>query len=85
MQLKRITLSLFLAFAPSAFAAETDALPEVQVTAEKVQALPAPNTVGLDKNNLQHLRNVTSDSAGLMRDVPGVTFTTSCRSMPKLL
>lgn len=74
MQLKRITLSLALAFASNAFAAESAALPEVQVTADKPQPLPTPNTTGLDKSNLQHLRSVTSDSAGLLRDVPGVSL-----------
>ncbi|PIX05081.1 MAG: TonB-dependent receptor [Gallionellales bacterium CG_4_8_14_3_um_filter_54_18] len=74
MKLKRITVCLALAFAPSAFAAEPPTLPEVEVTAEKLQPLPAPNSTGLDKNNLRHLRSVTSDSASLMRDVPGVSL-----------
>jgi len=46
----------------------------VQVTAEKVKSLPSPNATGLDTNNLQRLRSITSDSASLLRDVPGVSL-----------
>lgn len=74
MQVKRITLCLALAFAPSAFAADVNSLPDVEVTANKLQPLPSNITTGLDKNNLQHLRAVTSDSASLLRDVPGVSL-----------
>ncbi|MFA6970772.1 MAG: TonB-dependent receptor [Gallionella sp.] len=74
MQLKRITLCVALAFAPNVFAAESAALPDVVVTAEKLQPLPSPSNAGLDKNSLLRLRTNTSDTARLLEDQPGVSL-----------
>ncbi|HCI52276.1 MAG TPA: TonB-dependent receptor [Gallionella sp.] len=72
MQLKRITLCVALAFAPSAFAAESAELPDVVVTAEKLN--PLPSNTGLDKRELQRLRTTTSDTARLLDGQPGVSL-----------
>ncbi len=72
MQLKRITLCVALAFAPNAFAAESTELPDVVVTAERLQSLPGNS--GLDKNSLVRLRTSTSDTARLLEDQPGISL-----------
>ncbi|MEI7455266.1 MAG: TonB-dependent receptor [Nitrosomonadales bacterium] len=74
MQLKRITLCVALAFAPSAFAAESTELPDVVVTAEKLQPLPASSSTGLNKKELLRLRTSTSDTARLLDGQPGVSL-----------
>lgn len=74
MQLKRTTLCVALAFAPSAFAAESAELPDVVVTAEKLQTLPASSSTGLDKKELLRLRTGTSDAARLLDGQPGVSL-----------
>lgn len=74
MQLKRITLCVALAFAPNAFAAESMELPDVVVTAVRLQSLPSNS--GLDKRGLMRLRTSTStsDTARLLEDQPGVSL-----------
>jgi len=72
MQLKRITFCIALAFAPGAFAAET--LPEVPVRSEALQPLPTASNDGLDQNSLTSKRTGTSDTASLLKDVPGVSL-----------
>lgn len=74
MQLKRITMCVALAFAPGAFAAETASMPEVSVTAERLQELPSPGNSGLDRQGLARLRTETSDTARLLEDQPGVSL-----------
>ncbi|MBK9161476.1 MAG: TonB-dependent receptor [Nitrosomonadales bacterium] len=74
MQFKRITLYVALAVAPNAFAAETATMPEVSVTAERLQPLPSLNNVGLDRDALDRQRTVTSDTAGLLDGQPGVSL-----------
>lgn len=74
MQFKRITICVALAFAPDALAAEPMVMPQIEVVAKKVRPLPLPTVSGLEKNNLQHLKAVTSDSASLLRDVPGINL-----------
>ncbi|MHB0927290.1 MAG: TonB-dependent receptor plug domain-containing protein, partial [Gallionellaceae bacterium] len=72
MQFKRITICVALAFAPSAFAAET--LPEVPVRSEALQPLPSTNNRGLEPESLKSKRAGTSDTASLLEDVPGVSL-----------
>lgn len=74
MQLKRITVCVALAFVPHAYAAETAALPEVTVSAEKIQSLPASSNSGLDKKSLLRLRTHSSDTARLLENQPGVSL-----------
>ena len=74
MKFKRLTICIALGVAPNVFAAETATLPEVQVTAEKLQPLPSPSNDGLDQNSLASKRISTSDSASLLGDVPGVSL-----------
>lgn len=73
MQFKRITICVALAVAPAVFAAETT-LPEVKVTAEKLQSLPALSDSALNSSNLGRLRTGTSDTARLLEGQPGVSF-----------
>ena len=74
MQLKRITLCIALAFAPNAFAAETATLPEIQVTAEKLQPLPALSDSALGETSIARQRASTSDTAKLLDGQPGVSL-----------
>ncbi|HXU92224.1 MAG TPA: TonB-dependent receptor [Gallionella sp.] len=74
MQLKRITVCVALAFAPGAFAAETATMPEVDVTAEKLQPLPSPANSRLDQKGLARLHTNTSDTAKLLDGQPGVSL-----------
>jgi hypothetical protein len=53
MQLKRIAICLALAFAQSAFAAENETMPEVEVKANRLEPLPAPSKSGLDNKGLE--------------------------------
>ncbi len=73
MQVKRITLCLALAFAPNTFAAESTTLPDVEVTAGKLQPLPSLTHSGLDNKGLVRLRSNTSDTAKLLDGQPGVS------------
>ena len=59
----------------SAFAEETFVLPEVVVKSQKNGAAPMPlNGIKLDEEILQSLKPATSDTAALLRDVPGVSL-----------
>ncbi|MDD2686049.1 MAG: TonB-dependent receptor plug domain-containing protein [Gallionella sp.] len=72
MQVKRISICLALAFAPSAFAAEPVVMPQVDVVAKKVQPLPSLNDTGLGQDSLVRLRTNTSDTAQMLDNQPGV-------------
>lgn len=74
MRMKRITVCVALTFVPNAFAAETIVLPEVNVSAEKMQSLPAASDIRLDKNSLLRMRSNTSDTATLLDGQPGVSI-----------
>ncbi|HET7833934.1 MAG TPA: TonB-dependent receptor plug domain-containing protein, partial [Gallionella sp.] len=74
MKLRRITVCVALAFSPVAFAEDPVTLPEVKVTAEKLQPLPSSNTVGLDQNGLARQRANTSDAARMLEGQPGVSM-----------
>lgn len=74
MKFKRITLCVALAAAPNAFAAGPATLPEVEVTAEKLQPLPALSDSALGGGNINHLRASTSDTARLLEDQPGISL-----------
>lgn len=76
MQLKRIVICVALAFAPGAFAAETTeaALPDVVVVGKKVQPLPALSDSVLGGSSIARQRAFTSDTASLLRDIPGVSL-----------
>jgi iron complex outermembrane receptor protein len=70
MSFKRMTLAAAIAALPfTAVAAET-ALQEVVVSAEK----DASGATRVDKTDLQTLRSATSDTATLLRDIPGVSL-----------
>ncbi len=72
MSCKRATLAAALAALPfSIFAAEPTLTPVV-VTASTEQAPPLATTVGAA--SVQTLRSATSDTASLLRDVPGVSL-----------
>ncbi|MDZ4218543.1 MAG: TonB-dependent receptor plug domain-containing protein [Methylobacter sp.] len=74
MQFKRITLCVALAFASNAFASETVTMPTVEVTADKLNSLPATNDRGLDADGLARKRIGTSDTASLLDGQPGVSL-----------
>ncbi len=70
MQVNKLTLCLALAFAPGAFAAESETMPQVDVTAAKLEDLPAPSAV----QAVEQKRVYTSDSAKLLDGQPGVSL-----------
>lgn len=70
MQVNKLTLCLALAFAPAAFAAESETMPQVDVTAAKLEDLPAPSAV----QAVEQKRVYTSDSAKLLDGQPGVSL-----------
>lgn len=70
MQVKKLTLCLALAFAPGAFAGESETMPQVDVTAAKLEDLPAPSAV----RTVEQKRVYTSDSAKLLDGQPGVSL-----------
>lgn len=74
LQFKRITICIALAFAPNAFADEAIVLPEVNVSAEKLEPLPSLSNSELTKNRLIRLRANTSDSAKLLEGEPGLSL-----------
>ncbi|MDP2142934.1 MAG: TonB-dependent receptor plug domain-containing protein [Gallionella sp.] len=74
MQFKRITLCVALAIAPNAFAAETASMPEVNVTANRLQPLPSSSNVGLDSGEINRRQTSTSDTASLLDGQPGVSL-----------
>lgn len=71
---KALVLALSAAFAQVSYAANETALPEVMVTAEKLQPLPSTGNQGLDPDSLSSKRVSTSDTASLLKDVPGVSL-----------
>ena len=78
MSFKLATLSAAVAALPFSVLAAEDAvaLPEVVVKAAKSDAAPvSPSESRLDAAALQGLRPATSDTASLLRDVPGVSLT----------
>ncbi|MBI5919899.1 MAG: TonB-dependent receptor [Nitrosomonadales bacterium] len=68
-----VEAALALSLAQAAYA-ENELLPEVQVSAEKLQPLPALTNSGLNQNNLLHLRTNTSDTAKMLDGQPGVSL-----------
>ena len=74
LKLKMRVAAVVLAVAPCAFAVETETMPEVEVRAENLPPLPAPDNSGLDQNSLERKRTNTSDSAKLLDGQPGVSF-----------
>jgi len=70
VKIKLSVLAVSLALGQMAWAAE-DALPQVEVTAIRDQAQSAAK---VDAAVLRALRPATSDSASLLRDVPGVSL-----------
>lgn len=74
LSLKMCVTAVALAAAPFAFAVETETMQEVEVRAEKLSPLPAPDNSGLDQNALERKRTNTSDTAKLLDGQPGVSF-----------
>jgi iron complex outermembrane receptor protein len=72
MQLKRISICLALAFSSNVFAVDSAELPEIVVTAEKLQ--PFPTTSGLDKQGVARQLTSSSDTAKLLEDQPGLSL-----------
>jgi iron complex outermembrane receptor protein len=72
MSCKRATLAAALAALPFSILAAEPILTPVVVTASKDQAPPLATTV--DAASVQTLRPATSDTASLLRDVPGVSL-----------
>jgi iron complex outermembrane recepter protein len=74
LQFKCIAMCIALAFASNAFADEVIELPEVNVSAEKLELLPSISHIELSESRLIRLRSNTSDSAKLLDDQPGVSL-----------
>jgi iron complex outermembrane receptor protein len=72
MSCKRATLAAALAALPFSILAAEPILTTVVVTASRDQAPPLATTV--DAASVQTLRSATSDTASLLRDVPGVSL-----------
>ena len=72
MSCKRATLAAVLAALPFSILAAEPTLTPVVVTASKEQTPPLATTV--DAAGVQTLRAATSDTASLLRDVPGVSL-----------
>ena len=72
MSFKRITLATVLATLPFALQAADQTMSEVVVRSTKDAA--AASATAVDKTSLQSLRSATSDTATLLRDVPGMSF-----------
>ncbi|MDD2774930.1 MAG: TonB-dependent receptor plug domain-containing protein [Gallionella sp.] len=70
MKAKRIVMCVALAFVPSVYAVET--LPEVVVTAEKIQPLPVAAKVAVNPS----MRAGSSDTAKLLENQAGVSLAT---------
>ena len=73
MSLKRATLAVAIAALPFTLHAADQTLSEVVVTGTP-DAAPAAAATTVDKASLQSLRSATSDTATLLRDVPGMSF-----------
>ena len=74
MKFKHLTICIALGIVPSAFAAETETLPEVEVIENKIQPLPALSDSALGETNVVRLRASTSDTAKLLDGQPGVSL-----------
>ena len=74
LKFKRISTCVALTFATSVFADEVVVLPEINVTAEKVELLPSLSYSELNGGGLMRLRSNTSDTARLLDDQPGVSL-----------
>lgn len=74
-QLRIIPLAVALALPQLAMAAEDKAttLPEVTVSASKAESLPLGATQ-VDKASMTRMKAATSDTASLLRDMPGVSL-----------
>jgi iron complex outermembrane recepter protein len=73
MKLKVSAVAVAFALAHGALAEETATMPEILVTADKMQPLPALTNSGLDENGLARKRTNTSDTAKLLDGQPGVS------------
>jgi iron complex outermembrane receptor protein len=71
MHFKRATLAAVIAALPCAAYAADTAMTEVVVTATKDEAQAATK---VDAASIQSMRSATSDTASLLRDVPGVSL-----------
>ena len=71
-RLSRRPLSLLLALLPLSALAQETSLSEVVVSSPKIE-VPL-NTTGVSAADLQQLRPATSDTASLLRNVPGVSL-----------
>lgn len=72
MSYRRITLAAAIAALPFTVSAADTAMQEVVIKATKEETAASAEKVGSE--TLQSLRSVTSDTATLLRDVPGVSF-----------
>lgn len=74
MQYRPFVLALFGVLGVSAYAADPaqTATEEIVVTAKQVRAMPAP--MEPDSAALESVRAAAADTAGLLRDVPGVSL-----------
>ncbi len=72
MSYRRITLAAAIAALPFTVSAADTAMQEVVVKAAKEETAASAEKVGSE--TLQSLRSATSDTATLLRDVPGVSF-----------
>ena len=82
MSCKRATLAAALAALPFSILAAEPILTTVVVTASRDQAPPLATTV--DAASVQTLRSATSDTASLLRDVPGVPRLLAAKLRPQI-
>jgi len=73
MKLKRLSVCIALAFSSQAFADEAIVIPEVDITAKKIQALPTLSGSTLNQSELTSARTRSSDTAALLDGQPGVS------------
>lgn len=67
-------LLLFCAIAAHPAMAQNIVLPEVEVTSEKLRALPAPTGTIIEEDVLNQWRSRTSDTASLLETEPGISL-----------
>lgn len=72
MNIKRIPLALAMAAMPMTLCAQESGLPPVVVTGSKINELPS--SVRIDDKSMGRMRAVTSDTASLLADIPGVSL-----------
>jgi len=72
MQQKMIVAAVLMAMTGATYAAEPTTMDEVVVTAKKTIPLPSGDSVG--KGEIKSMQASTSDSASLLKDVPGISF-----------